>query len=98
MAASPDNRLIELKIDGRYHMLLVWATKLGFELKPNPSFDKRAWKLWRPILLLLNAVCKKEKLRVDWVRTHSHFNLKVYIPHAMGPELSESNDKAVPVS
>lgn len=84
MAASGENRLVELKIAGRYRMLPNWATKLSFEVRPSPSFDKRAWKLWKPVLLLMEQVCRKEKLKVKWVRIHSHFNLKGDIPHAMG--------------
>ena len=84
MASQAADKLIELKIAGRYRLVPVWTTKLKFEVRPSPSFDKRAWKLWKPILLLLDEVCKREKLRVDWVRIHSHFNLKGDIPHAMG--------------
>jgi hypothetical protein len=82
--ASSENRLLELKIAGRYRLVPYWATKLSFEVRPSPSFDKRAWKLWKPILLLLNEVSKKETFKVSWVRIHSHFNLKGDIPHAMG--------------
>lgn len=82
--ASSENRLLELKIAGRYRLVPYWTTKLSFEVRPSPKFDKRAWKLWKPILLLLNEVSKKEKFKVSWVRIHSHFNLKGDIPHAMG--------------
>ena len=78
------NQLLELKIAGRYRMIPVWASKLSFEVRPGLKFDSRAWKLWKPSLLLLEEIVKKEKLKVDWVRIHSHFGLKGDIPHAMG--------------
>lgn len=84
MASTGENRLLELKVAGRYRMLPVWATKLRFEVRPSPTFDNRAWRLWKPVLLLLNQVCKEERIKVNWVRIHSHFNLKGDIPHAMG--------------
>ncbi len=84
MAGPSENRLLELKIAGRYRLLPIWATKLRFEVRPSPRFDKRAWKLWKPVLLLLNQIAGKEKLKIEWVRIHSHFNLKGDIPHAMG--------------
>lgn len=84
MASSGENKLVEMKIAGRYRMIPLWATRVSFEVRPSPSFDNRAWKLWKPILLLLEKVAKKEKIKVKWVRIHSHFNLKGDIPHAMG--------------
>jgi hypothetical protein len=84
MAASGENRLIELKIAGRFREVPVWVTNLGFEVRPSPTFDSRAWKLWKPVLLLLQEVRRKEKISVSWVRIHSHFNLRGGIPHAMG--------------
>ena len=81
---SNPNQLIELKIAGRYRMIPVWATKLSFEVRPGLKFDARAWKLWKPSLLLLNEISKAEKIKVDWVRIHSHFSLRGDIPHAMG--------------
>ena len=83
MPSNP-NQLVELKVAGRYRMLPVWATKLSFEVRPGLKFDSRAWKLWKPCLLLLEEIVKKEKLKVSWVRIHSHFGLKGDIPHAMG--------------
>ena len=83
MSPNP-NKLIELKVAGRYRMLPVWATKLSFEVRPGLKFDSRAWKLWKPCLLLLEEITRAEKLKVSWVRIHSHFGLKGDIPHAMG--------------
>ena len=83
MASNP-NKLIELKIAGRYRMVPVWATELGFEVRPGQKFDARAWKYWKPVLQLLDEVSKKEKIKVNWVRIHSHFGLKGDVPHAMG--------------
>lgn len=84
MATTNENRLIELKIAGRYRKIPVWATKLSFEVRPGQNFDARAWKLWKPTLKLMNKVAKKEEIRINWVRIHSHFNLRGEIPHAMG--------------
>lgn len=84
MPASGENKLVELKIAGRFRTIPIWATKLKFEVRPSPSFDNRAWKLWKPVLVLLSEICVKEKLSINWVRIHSHFNLKGDIPHAMG--------------
>jgi hypothetical protein len=61
MPSNP-NQLIELKIAGRYRMIPVWATKLSFEVRPGLRFDERAWKLWKPSLLLLNEISKAEKI------------------------------------
>jgi hypothetical protein len=83
MPSNP-NQLVELKVAGRYRMLPVWATKLSFEVRPGLKFDSRAWKLWKPCLLLLEEITRAEKLKVSWVRIHSHFGLKGDIPHAMG--------------
>jgi hypothetical protein len=79
-----ENKLVELKIAGRYRMIPVWATKFEFEVRPSPKFDNRAWKLWKPILKLLAKVIREEKIKIKWVRIHSHFNLRGDIPHAMG--------------
>lgn len=79
-----DEQLVEMKVAGRYRMLPRWATKFQFEVRPSPSFDNRAWVLWKPILKLLSKVAKEEKIKIKWVRIHSHFNLKGDIPHAMG--------------
>jgi hypothetical protein len=84
MAPIPTDELVELKVAGRYRLLPRWATKLQFEVRPSPSFDNRAWVLWKPILKLLCKVAKEEKIKIKWVRIHSHFNLKGDIPHAMG--------------
>jgi hypothetical protein len=54
--SSGENKLLELKIAGRYRMIPVWATKFEFEVRPSPKFDNRAWKLWKPILKLLAKV------------------------------------------
>ncbi|MEY3406379.1 MAG: hypothetical protein RLZZ556_451 [Actinomycetota bacterium] len=81
--SNPD-KLVELKIAGRYRMIPVWATKLDFEVRPGLKFDRRAWKYWKPSLLLLNRVAKEEKIKIKWVRVHSHFRLKGDVPHAMG--------------
>ena len=78
------NKLIELKIAGRYRQIPVWACRLQFEVRPSPSFDKRAWKLWKPTLLLMDKVVKREKIKINWVRIHSHFNIKRELTHAMG--------------
>lgn len=83
MSSNP-NKLIELKIAGRYRIVPVWATELSFEVRPGQKFDARAWKYWKPVLLLLNEVAKKEKLKINWVRVHSHFGHKGDVPHAMG--------------
>ena len=83
MPSNP-NQLVELKVAGRYRMLPVWATKLSFEVRPGLKFDSRAWKLWKPCLLLLEEIVKKEKLKVSWVRIHSHFGLKGDIPQCQG--------------
>lgn len=83
MPANP-NQLIELKIAGRYRMIPVWATELSFEVRPGQKFDARAWKLWKPVLTLLDQVVKEEKLKINWVRIHSHFGHKGNVPHAMG--------------
>ena len=85
-----ENRIVELKVAGRYRELPLWATRLSFEVRPGLNFDNRAWKLWKPVLLLLDAIVKKEKLKINWVRIHSHFNAKRDIPHAMGWWDSES--------
>jgi hypothetical protein len=55
------NQLLELKIAGRYRMIPVWASKLSFEVRPGLKFDSRAWKLWKPVLTLLNEIAKKKK-------------------------------------
>jgi hypothetical protein len=51
-------------------MIPMWATELSFEVRPGQKFDARAWKYWKPVLLLLNEVAKKEKLKINWVRVH----------------------------
>jgi hypothetical protein len=79
-----EEQLVEMKIAGRYRRLPRWATKFQFEVRPSPTFDNRAWVLWKPILKLLSKVAKEEKIKIKWVRIHSHFNLKGDIPHAMG--------------
>ena len=78
------NKLVELKIAGRYRQIPVWASRLEFEVRPSPSFDKRAWKLWKPTLLMMDKVVKRENLKINWVRIHSHFNIKRELTHAMG--------------
>lgn len=83
MPANP-NKLIELKIAGRYRLVPIWASELDFEIRPGQNFDSRAWKYWKPVLLLLNEVARREKLKINWVRVHSHFGLKGDVPHAMG--------------
>ena len=83
MPANP-NKLIELKIAGRYRLIPLWASELDFEIRPGQNFDPRAWKYWKPVLLLLNEVARREKLKINWVRVHSHFGLKGDVPHAMG--------------
>ena len=82
--ALAENRLITLKIAGRFRRIPIWATKLQFEVRPNDRFDNRAWKLWKPTLLLMNKVVRLEKIKINWVRVHSHFNLRGELPHAMG--------------
>ena len=82
--ALAENRLITLKIAGRFRRIPIWATKLQFEVRPNDRFDDRAWKLWKPTLLLMNKVVRLEKIKINWVRVHSHFNLRGELPHAMG--------------
>ena len=82
--ALAENRLITLKIAGRFRRIPIWATKLQFEVRPNDRFDDRAWKLWKPTLLLMNKVVRLEKIKINWVRIHSHFNLRGELPHAMG--------------
>lgn len=84
MGGPTASKLVEVKIAGRYRMVPTWALSLSFEVRPSPSFDSRAWALWKPILKLLERVSKEEKIKVNWVRIHSHFNLKGDIPHAMG--------------
>jgi hypothetical protein len=82
--STNSNKLVELKIAGRYRLIPIWATTFDFEVRPSPSFDKRAWKLWKPILFLMAKVAREEKITIKWVRIHSHFNLQGDIPHAMG--------------
>ena len=82
--ALAENRLITLKIAGRFRRIPIWATKLQFEVRPNDRFDNRAWKLWKPTLLLMNKVVRLEKIKIKWVRVHSHFKLCGELPHAMG--------------
>ena len=84
MTPRGENKIIELKIGGRYREVPLWATRLRFEVRPNDSFDNRAWKLWKPTLLLMNTVVQKERLSIKWVRIHSHFNLRGELPHPMG--------------
>ena len=84
MTKSTSNRYITLKVGGRYRELPIWATRLRFEVRPSADFDRRAWKLWKPTLLLMDRVCRLEKIDVAWVRIHSHFNLRRELPHAMG--------------
>ena len=84
MTKSTSNRYITLKVGGRYRELPIWATRLRFEVRPSADFDRRAWKLWKPTLLLMDRVCRLEKINVAWVRIHSHFNLRRELPHAMG--------------
>ena len=78
------NKIIVLKVGGRYRELPIWATKLKFEVRPSDTFDNRAWKLWKPTLILMNDVVKKERIKIKWVRIHSHFNLRKELPHPMG--------------
>ncbi len=78
------NSLVVSKIAGRYRELPLWATKLDFEVRPSLDFDNLAWKLWKPTLLLMHKVVRKEKITIKWVRIHSHFNLKRELTHAMG--------------
>ena len=84
MATQSSNKYVTLKVGGRYRELPIWATKLRFEVRPSSDFDRRAWKLWKPTLLLMDRVCRNEKINVRWVRIHSHFNLRRELPHAMG--------------
>ena len=78
------NKLIELKIAGRYRTVPVWATQLKFEVRPSDKFDKRAWRLWKPTLLLMDEVVRKHRISIKWVRIHSHFNLRRELSHPMG--------------
>ena len=82
--ALTQNKTVNLKIAGRFRQVPLWATNLSFEVRPNDRFDNRAWKLWKPTLLLMNQVVKKERIQIKWVRVHSHFNLRGELPHAMG--------------
>ena len=84
MTKKTSNRYVTLKVGGRYRELPIWATKLRFEVRPSADFDRRAWKLWKLTLLLMDRVCRLEKINVAWVRIHSHFNLRRELPHAMG--------------
>lgn len=84
MVNRSENQLIELKIAGRWRKIPIWASKLPFEVRPSPRFDHRAWKLWKPTLKLMAKVVKREQIKINWVRIHSHFNLRGDLPHAMG--------------
>lgn len=84
MTGRGENKIIELKIGGRYREVPIWATKLRFEVRPNDKFDNRAWKLWKPTLVLMDEVVRREKISIKWVRIHSHFNLRGELPHPMG--------------
>ena len=84
MATKSANSLVVMKIAGRYREIPIWATRLSFEVRPSLNFDSRAWRLWKPVLLLLHRVCKAERVKIKWVRIHSHFRLRGEIPHAMG--------------
>lgn len=84
MATKNSNKYVTLKVGGRFRELPIWATRLSFEVRPSAEFDRRAWKLWKPTLLLMDRVCRKEKIKVAWVRIHSHFHLRKELPHAMG--------------
>jgi hypothetical protein len=35
--SSGENKLVELKIAGRYRMIPVWATKFEFEVRPSQN-------------------------------------------------------------
>ena len=65
-------------------MIPVWVTDLDFEVRPGQKFDARAWKYWKPVLLLLDEVARKEKLKIIWVRVNSHFGHKGDGTYAMG--------------
>ncbi|NBR23935.1 MAG: hypothetical protein EBU08_09240, partial [Micrococcales bacterium] len=59
--SNPD-KLVELKIAGRYRMIPVWATKLDFEVRPGLKFDERA--------LIAGASSKDSKSEnlEEWIR------------------------------
>ena len=61
--ALTQNKTVNLKIAGRFRQVPLWATNLSFEVRPNDRFDNRAWKLWKPTLLLMNQVVKKERIQ-----------------------------------
>lgn len=84
MTKISNSALITLKIAGRYRSIPIWASKLPFEVRPSAEFDRRAWKLWKPTLTLMAKVVKHERIKIDWVRIHSHFNLRRELSHAMG--------------
>lgn len=75
---------VTLKVGGRFRELPAWATKLSFELRPTPGFERAAWILWKPTLTLLDLVNKEKKLKLSWVRIHSHLGAKKSPSHAMG--------------
>lgn len=62
--ALNQNKIVNLKIAGRFRQVPLWATKLSFEVRPNDRFDNRAWKLWKPTLLLMNHVVKKRESKI----------------------------------
>lgn len=76
-------KLVTAKIGGRCREVPTWATRLSFEVRPVPGFQKEAWELWRPTLLLLEKVLKEKKWKLNWVRIHSHLGAQRSPRHSM---------------
>ena len=78
------NSYVTIKVGGRFRELPTWAIALSFELRPTPGFDRAAWVLWKPTLESLDRVNREKKLKLQWVRIHSHLGVKKSPTHAMG--------------
>ena len=79
-----ENRLLTLKIAGRFREVPIWATKLPFEIRPNPNFNSRAWKYWKPSLNLMAEIVRSQKIKINARLIHSHFNQRKISTHDSG--------------
>jgi hypothetical protein len=76
-------KLITAKIGGRWREVPLWATQLSFEVRPVPGFQKEAWDIWKPTLLLLEKVLSDKNWKLEWVRIHSHLGVTRSPRHSM---------------
>jgi hypothetical protein len=76
------DRFVTVKVARRFVEVPVWVTKLSFEVRPVPGFQKQAWPLWKPTLQLMDRVLRDKRWKLNWVRIHSHLGAKTSPAHS----------------